>query len=292
MAKVFIGIALVFMLATAGLGFALKGNVDKLQSALTKAKGQITVAEGNLRTAKSDAEKAQKEAADANDKAAAATQTAAAKTKEADDAKAGLAEKTQLVDGLTAKVTDLQKQVDDMKGKPVAPNGPTPEQFAELQTQMQNLTKEKEEAKIALDAEVAKGKENEEKVHDLSKKLHDRELNIQKTGLQGRILAMNSGWNFAVLSVGDKQGVVINSTLLVVRGNEPIARLRVTSVEPTTSIADVLPGTVRKGTAVQPGDTVIFEGSRGQAPQAPKSLPELTPTVPPITPAAPALPNN
>ena len=66
--------------------------------------------------------------------------------------------------------------------------------------------------------------------------------NYQKPGLQGRVLAVNSGWNFVVLSVGDKQGVVINSTLLVVRGNEPIARLRVTSVEPSTSIADVLPG--------------------------------------------------
>ena len=58
MAKVFIGIALVFMLATAGVGFALKGNVDKLQSALTGAKGKITIAEGNARAAKSDAEKA------------------------------------------------------------------------------------------------------------------------------------------------------------------------------------------------------------------------------------------
>ena len=73
---------------------------------------------------------------------------------------------------------------------------------------------------------------------------------------------MNSGWNFVVLSVGDKQGVVINATLLVVRGNEPVARLRITSVEPSTSIADVLPGSVRRGVTVQPGDTVIFEGGR------------------------------
>ena len=53
---------------------------------------------------------------------------------------------------------------------------------------------------------------------------------------------------------------MINAPLLVVRGNEPIARLRVTSVEPSTSIADVLPGSVRRGMTVQPGDTVIFEG--------------------------------
>ena len=52
MAKVFIGIALVFMLATAGLGFVLKGNIDKLQSALTATKGKITTAEGKARAAK------------------------------------------------------------------------------------------------------------------------------------------------------------------------------------------------------------------------------------------------
>ncbi|MEI9894122.1 MAG: hypothetical protein WDN28_09605 [Chthoniobacter sp.] len=44
--------------------------------------------------------------------------------------------------------------------------------------------------------------------------------------------------------MGDMQGVMVNSSLIVVRGSDPIARLRITSVEPSTSIADVLPGTV------------------------------------------------
>jgi hypothetical protein len=292
MAKVFIGIALVFMLATAGIGFALKSNVDKLQSELTKTKGRITTAEATAKTAKTDADKAKDEAKQAGDKAAAAEQTAAAEAKKAADATAALGEKTQLVETLTTKNADLEKKLTDA-GKGVPDAGIMAQkdaQIAELTTAKDNALKEKEEAKMAFDSEIAKGKENEEKVRDLSKKLRDRELNYQKPGLQGRVLAVNSGWNFVVLSVGDKQGVVINATLLVVRGNEPIARLRVTSVEPSTSIADVLPGTVRKGAAIQPGDTVIFEGSRGQAPQVPKS--ETSPTVPPLTPTTPALPNS
>jgi hypothetical protein len=294
MAKVFIGIALVFMLATAGLGFVLKGNVDKLQSALTTAKGKITIAEGNARASKSDAEKAQKEAADANDKATASAAAATAKGKEADDAKTALAESKQLVDSLTTQKKDLEdKLAEAMKaGADPAKLAQKDTQIAELTTKMDTTNKELTEAKMAFESEVAKGKENEEKVRDLSKKLRDREVNYQKPGLQGRILAVNSGWNFVVLNVGDKQGVVINATLLVVRGNEPVARLRVTSVEPSTSIADVLPGTVRKGTAVQPGDTIIFEGTRNQSSPVPKSAPETTPIVPPITPATPALPNN
>ena len=195
---------------------------------------------------------------------------------------------------MTAKVADLEDKV-----KKAGTGGVAPEELEKMKLALQDATtakdnavKEKEEAKIALDAEVAKGKDNEEKVADLKKEKQRWESQFKKAGIQGRVLAVNSGWNFAVLSVGDKQGVVVNATLLVVRGNEPIARLRVTSVEPSTSIADVLPGTVRKGTAVQPGDTVIFEGSRGQAPVVPKSPLETTPTVPPIAPTTPVLPNN
>ena len=65
----------------------------------------------------------------------------------------------------------------------------------------------------------------EQKVSDLQKYKESREKGVQKAGIQGRILAVNGGWNFVVLSVGDKQGVLPTS-LLVVRGNEPIARLR------------------------------------------------------------------
>jgi len=293
MAKVFIGIALVFMLATAGIGFMLKGNVDKLQQALTADKGKITAAEGKERAAKADAEKAKKDAEVATEKANTAEQTAAAKTKEAEDATNKAKEMSVVIDAKDKEIAALNEKV----GK--GPNGPSPEelakkdaQIAELTTAKDSAVKEKDEAKTAFEAEIAKGKENEEKVQNLSKKLRDRELNYQKPGLQGRVLAVNSGWNFVVLNVGDKQGVVTNATLLVVRGSEPIARLRITSVEPSTSIADVLPGTVRKGTAVQPGDTVIFEGTRNQTPQVPKSSPETVPTVPPITPTTPALPNS
>jgi hypothetical protein len=290
MAKVFIGIALLFMLVTAGVGFLLKGNVDKLQSSLSGAKGKIAAAEAAAKMAKNDAEKAQKGEADAVAKAAAAEQTAATKTKEADDASTKLKEAQAVVDSSTAKVTDLQKQLDDMKGKPAVPNGPTAEDLAKVQTDLQNATKELAEQKQMNETLIAKGKDNEQKVADLTKEKNQRILGVAKAGLQGRILAVNSGWNFVVLSVGDKQGVMVNSSLIVVRGNDPIARLRITSVEPSTSIADVLPGTVRRGISVQPGDTVIFEGSRAAAPAPGAKAPDAT-IAAPLSPAAP-LPNN
>ena len=52
----------------------------------------------------------------------------------------------------------------------------------------------------------------------------------------------------------------MNATMLVVRDDVPIGKVRITSVEPTSSIADILPGSLARGVTIQPGDRVIFEG--------------------------------
>jgi hypothetical protein len=83
-----------------------------------------------------------------------------------------------------------------------------------------------------------------------------------KIGLSGRIMAVNPGWNFVVLSVGDRQGAAVGATMLVMRGGSPIGKAKITSVEPSTSIADIVVGSVPEGYSVQPGDMVVYEGPR------------------------------
>ena len=78
--------------------------------------------------------------------------------------------------------------------------------------------------------------------------------------MTGPVLAYNPGWNFVVLSIGDKQSVKAGKVLVVTRGGQMIARVRVTSVEPSSSIADVIPSSVIRGESVQPGDSVVYEG--------------------------------
>jgi len=132
--------------------------------------------------------------------------------------------------------------------------------IAVLTASLQKAQAEAAEAKQVSDSLNNRIKDTETKLSAAEQKEKLRSSGVVRAGLQGRVLAVNPGWNFVVLSVGDKQGVIVNAPLLVVRNNEPIARLRITSVEPATSIADVIPGTVRKGVSVQPGDSVIFEG--------------------------------
>ena len=52
----------------------------------------------------------------------------------------------------------------------------------------------------------------------------------------------------------------MNNTMLVVRDGTPIGKVRITTVEANTSIADILPGSLARGVTIQPGDKVIYEG--------------------------------
>lgn len=261
MAKVFIGIALALMLATGALGFLAKANIEKLKSTLTETKGSRDAAETKARNEKDRANKAEETAAAATTKLDEATKEIAAKTKEVEDQKTLAAEAKLMADAKTKEVADLTEKLVAAGSKPkdggVVMEDP---RIAELTAQLQKAQAEAAEAKQVSDSLNNRIKDTETKLSAAEQKEKLRSSGMVRAGLQGRILAVNPGWNFVVLSVGDKQGVIVNAPLLVVRNNEPIARLRITSVEPSTSIADVIPGTVRKGVSVQPGDSVIFEG--------------------------------
>jgi len=270
MAKVFIGIALALMLATAALGFLAKGNIDKLKSTLTETKSSRDAAETKAKKESDRAAKADEALVAANAKAEEAAKELATKTKEAQDLKTQADEAKVLVDTKTKEVADLTEKLVKMGSAPQPGVVVEDPRIAQLTADLQKAQAEAAEAKQVSDSLNSRIKDTESKLAAAEQKEKLRSSGMVRAGLQGRILAVNPGWNFVVLSVGDKQGVIVNAPLLVVRNNEPIARLRITSVEPSTSIADVIPGTVRRGVSVQPGDSVIFEGrNTSTAPKAP-----------------------
>jgi hypothetical protein len=131
-------------------------------------------------------------------------------------------------------------------------------------------------------------KESQSKVSAIERMRREKERQLQRAKAVGQVLAVNPGWNFVVLSIGDKQGVNPDSTLLVLRGGEQIAKLRVKSVEPSKSIADVIFKSLRKGASVRPGDSVVVEEIRAQ-PTA-MSQPPATQSAASLEPALPLLP--
>jgi hypothetical protein len=280
MAKLFIGIALALMLATAALGFLAKGKVDILKSTLKETQSGLAMERTGHKKTKDDLTTITAELATATSKVEETTRQLATKTTEAEDLTKQITESKLLVDTKTREVEDLtRKLADAMTVKPAGDPGQNPV-VADLTAQLQKAQAELAEAKQVSESIANRSKDTEAKLAALEQKDKNRQLGVARPGLQGRILAVNSGWNFVVLSVGDRQGVTVNAPLLVVRGSEPIARLRITSVEPSTSIADVIPGSVRKGITVQAGDNVIFEGRTTAAQPKPAGEPE--PAAPPL----------
>ncbi|MBP7828971.1 MAG: hypothetical protein KA248_03540 [Kiritimatiellae bacterium] len=59
-------------------------------------------------------------------------------------------------------------------------------------------------------------------------------------GLTGRILVVNPDWNFVVLDLGQEEGIVPNTELHVHRDDKLVGKVKVSTVEQNTAIADIV----------------------------------------------------
>jgi len=73
----------------------------------------------------------------------------------------------------------------------------------------------------------------------------------------GKVAAINPSWNFVVINVGENNGLTKDSEMTVTRNGQAIGKVKVTSVEPLTSIGDIIPSSVAPGTSIQVGDQVF-----------------------------------
>jgi len=281
MAKIFIGIALVLTLFTAVLGFLTKGKIEAVKEEKRDAIVKKDKAEGESRVAKTELKKAQEDVTAAKAAVDEKDKEVTAKTGQIDALTKQLADAKTASDDKDTQITDLTKKLSDKPAPAIAVADPA---VAEMKAQKEKAEAELAEAKQLEETMNRKVKENDSKLAGLEQYKRDREHQLQRPGVSGRILAVNPGWNFVVLSIGDRQGLMTNSPLLVMRGGEPIARVRVTSIETSRAIADVIPGSVREGVTVQPGDRVVYEGSRNETPHVaePAAPVSPSPTLPPL----------
>jgi len=264
MARIFLAISILLTLVSGVLSIQTRGKAKGIRDDLTSAKTTATVAADDAKKAKEAAKAAEEKATDAlAKKEQVETQLTAAKG-EAEKATKDLADvKTQL-DAKDKSLATLTEERDKLKNVPAAPTV-NPETEQKLKDAQAALA-EKDTVTKALEDKL-KQAETDKKV--FAEEKARREQHQMKPGLEGRVLAVNPSWNFVVLSMGDHQGVVPTATLLVKRGGFLVAKVRVTSVEPSTSIADILPSGGGGSSIVQPGDVVIYsrdevEGSTAQ----------------------------
>lgn len=258
MLKIVLGIAAVLMLATAFFGFETRGTVQELRETVKTSNDSAQKAQASL-------SKAKEEAKSLIDQAAAEKQRAEAAVADAATVKADAQKSMDQAKDLQAKLDTANAQVQDLTAKvsqPIAPTAPTvsTEELTRLQGELKEAQAKAAEVEQVRASLESKAKAADAEAGELRQKEQRRQAGVMRPGLEGQVLAVNPGWGFVVLSLGDRQGAVMNAEMLVVRGDSRIAKIRITSVEPSTSVADVVPGSTARGAVVEPGDRVIFKG--------------------------------
>jgi hypothetical protein len=75
-------------------------------------------------------------------------------------------------------------------------------------------------------------------------------------GTKGKIVAVDPKYDFVILNIGAKEGVLPNAKMMVNRDGKLIGKVKITSVEPNRSIANVMPEW--KQDEIMEGDQVLF----------------------------------
>lgn len=260
MGKVLLYASIAVTLVAAALGFVNKSRLSGVREQLVSAQADADkkVAEATAQATKSVKETKESLQTVTAEKEQATAQLAsikgdADKTKsQVTDLTAKLEEKNSEVTKLNADIQAKVAEIDTLKNTTVAPTTEAPS--AEQQVKDQ----EKEALIAKLQGDLANSRAQ---LETLRKKDSDRQALKMRNGLEGRILAVNQAWNFVVLNLGDRNGVVGNAEMLVKRGNQLVGKLRITSVEPSTSIADIVASSVPRGLNIQPGDNVIYQAT-------------------------------
>jgi len=98
---------------------------------------------------------------------------------------------------------------------------------------------------------------NNVKLQNQIKLFIDPEYVVQlPPGLKGKVLVADPKYDFVVLDIGEKQGVLPEGQMLVNRNGKLVAKVRIKSVQTDRSIANVLPGW--KLSDVMEGDQVLY----------------------------------
>ena len=260
MQKILVIATIVLSLATAALGYLNKSKLDQNRKNLAETETKLSVSDKSLKETglklkaadekmaimSSDAEKVATDLADTRSQKEKALSSLADVQKQVADKDATITQQKTDMEAKDARITELESKVSSA-AKPA-------------KAETEELKKQIEEKEILNTSLQTKLKDQESQLSALKEREADRRKKQMRNGLEGRILAVNSSWNFVVLSLGDRNGVVNNAEMLIKRGSQLVGKVRITSVEPSTSIADIVANSVRPGFAVQPGDNVIYMG--------------------------------
>jgi uncharacterized phage infection (PIP) family protein YhgE len=259
--KPLIAISAFLLLASAVFGVLNGSKAKSLRNEMALAKNQKEAADHARQTAEKNIKareaKVAAEAAKLNDNDGRVA-SAEAELVKTQTEKSDLQSKLQANE---AQILELQKHIEEMSKSPSNPNPGAPS-VPELQAQLDDARKQLENAeheKTFLTEKLQPG--TQEQMRGPEVMVQQRRGPTLRPSVRGTVLAVNQAYNFVVLNLGDRQGLEPNAEMLVLRDTTIIGKIRVSSVEPSTAIGDILGNSLARGVQVQPGDTVIYAGS-------------------------------
>jgi hypothetical protein len=172
-------------------------------------------------------------------------------------------------DAKTAKVAENKKQLDEIREKTskVGDISALATKMRAAKTEMEELAQSAASAEAKLANLTAQNKQCENQTAALKQKFEVMSSGQSLPSLNTRIRSIYPSWGFVTLATGSSGGVVANSTLDVVRGDNTVAKLLVTSVESGTAAASIIPDSMASDTALMVGDRVIATAQKSTAPR-------------------------
>jgi hypothetical protein len=245
--KIFVYIALVGAIAAGVFGYMLIQKYQGSQATVVNVQQSLT-----LETSKE--KKTEKDLTDANAAKDQVTTQLTAANATIDDDKTKLAAAQKAQDDINTQLTqakaDAQKAADDLAGTLKDLGMPVADAKAKIAKDESDLAAAQAQQKILQDQLQASQKQ----IADLQDAINREQAGTMPPGISGKVTFVNRAWNFVVLNVGISNGVVPNGELIVYRGRNFLGKVKVTSAEATTAVADILPNAKAD---IQVGDDVL-----------------------------------
>ncbi len=259
MKKIVLALAILCMAGAAFMGVTNKQTRDKEIKARNFAEKEYRDTNNKLNDKKTElatAKKSRQEAQDKRDQTSAALSSLEQSLKRQEKQ---IADATGELEKIEVQQREVDLVVEKLDGiKSVA-------DLIEKEKTLKDTLAEKKAAKAEVEAKLGGATKQaavaETQVRELEKKQIERAKTIALNGLEATVVAVNREWGFVMINAGMSLGVSASSSLLVKRGQELIARLRIVTLAPDMVVCDVVPDTIAKGARVMPGDKVIFEST-------------------------------
>lgn len=159
----------------------------------------------------------------------------------------------------TAKVAENKTKLDDIRERTSKAGD-----IKSLASNMRRLKLEIDELAQLITANEGKlanlnseNTQTEAHIRALKEKFEIISQNRSLPTMKTRIRSIYPTWGFVTLASGNDAGVVTGSTLDVMRGDAPVAKLLVTAVERNSASASIIPDSLAQETVLMVGDHVV-----------------------------------